>query len=322
VRVAPRFAERVELRLAAGERRTREQLGRQRLGLEARRVELRILAQDRLVQLAQLGPGLDADLLDQCRSRLPVGVQRLRLAPRAVQREHPLGVKPFAQRLARDQGLELAEDLAMASRRHVAFDRALGRRQVQLLEAADLGVRERLVGDIGERCPAPERERLARHVVGDERLEPPRIDVAVAEAQLVPAPAGDDLRAVAAGGQRLAHLRDIQLHHLGRRGRRSLAPERLDQPIARHRRALVKGQDGQQRPRLALGDGHLMAIGRDLHWTEHADLHVPPRASTLAGDGTGAPRPAQAAIYRRSTGALPRRHSLLVSTQRHEEEAS
>jgi hypothetical protein len=96
VRLAPGLAQRVELGPPADERRAGVELGRQRVGREPRRVEPGILAQDRLVQLAQLGPGLDADLLDQRRSRLPVGVQRLGLAPRAVEREHPLGVQPFA----------------------------------------------------------------------------------------------------------------------------------------------------------------------------------------------------------------------------------
>jgi hypothetical protein len=39
----------------------------------------------------------------------------------------------------------------MAARRQVAVDRALGRGQVQLLEAADLAGREWLLCDIGER---------------------------------------------------------------------------------------------------------------------------------------------------------------------------
>jgi hypothetical protein len=151
VRVAPRLAQHVELSLTARERRARIELGRQRLGFERLRVEPRILAQDRVVQLAQRGSGLDADLLDQRRSRLPVGLQRLCLAARAVQREHPLGLQPLAQRVARDERLELAEHLAMAARRQVAVDRALDRGQVQLLEAADLAGREGLLCDIGER---------------------------------------------------------------------------------------------------------------------------------------------------------------------------
>jgi hypothetical protein len=74
VRVAPRLAQHVELSLTARERRTRVELGRQRLGFERLRVEPRILAQDRVVQLAQRRSGLDADLLDQRRSRLPEGL--------------------------------------------------------------------------------------------------------------------------------------------------------------------------------------------------------------------------------------------------------
>jgi hypothetical protein len=47
----------------------------------ARRVELGVLAQDRLVQVTQLGPRLDPDLLDQDAAGVAVGLERLRLAP-------------------------------------------------------------------------------------------------------------------------------------------------------------------------------------------------------------------------------------------------
>jgi hypothetical protein len=48
---------------------------------------------------------------------------------------------------------------------------------------------------------------------------------------------------------------------------------------------------------------------------------VPPHTSTLFGDGTRAPKPAQAAIYRRSTAALLPPRSLLVASRQpiHEE---
>jgi hypothetical protein len=164
----------------------------------------------------------------------------------------------------------------MASGGEIPIDGALDRCEVKLLQAPDLGVRERLLGDVGERRPAPQRKRLARHVARDERLEAQRIDLAVTESQLVPAPARDDLRAVAADREGLAKLRDVELHHLRRRRRGLVAPEGFNEAIARHRRALVQRQNGQQRPRLAPPDGNQAAVGRDLHRTEDADLHGPP----------------------------------------------
>ena len=107
-------------------------------------------------------PGSTPICLDQRGARLAVGGQRLGLAAGAVQREHALGVQALAQRMRGDQRVELADHLGVAARREVGVDRALGRAQPQLLEPADLGGRERLVGDVGERVAAPQRERLAR----------------------------------------------------------------------------------------------------------------------------------------------------------------
>ncbi len=314
VRVAPRLAQHVDLGLTTGERRAHVELGRQRLGFEGLRIELGILAQDRVVQIAQRRSGLDADLLDQRRSRLPVGLQRLGLAARAVEREHALRLQSLAQRVARDEHLEFREDLAMAARRQVAVDRTLGRGQVQLLEAADLVGRERLPCDVGERCPAPQRERLARQVVGEERREAQRIDVPIAEAQLVAAPAGDDLRAVAAGRQRLANLRDVELHHLGRRGRRILAPEpstsrSLDTVEPSPRASTASSARGLPLP---IATERLSAVTSTGPRTLIC-MCLP--ASTLSADRTPAPKPAQAAIYRRSTALLPGPCSLLESGQ-------
>ena len=130
------------------------------------------------MQVPELGSRFDADLLDERGARLTVGLQRLGLPSRAVEHEHPLRVEPLAQRLLRREHVELADDLAMPSRRYVALDRQLERRQAQLLQVADLSTRERLVRDVGQRCAAPERQRLARVAIGDQRLEATRVEVA------------------------------------------------------------------------------------------------------------------------------------------------
>ena len=64
------------------------------------RFEGRVLGQDLLLQALQLGARLDPDLLDQRRARLVVGLERLRLAPGAIEGEHALRVQMLSQRLA------------------------------------------------------------------------------------------------------------------------------------------------------------------------------------------------------------------------------
>ena len=127
-RVLPVPAQPLQLDLSPHQRRRRGELGRQpdrvdRLG----RLEPRILPQDRLMQLPQLGAGLHADRLHESRARVPIGRQRFRLPARAIQREHLLRPQSLAQRLIGDQRPELAEHLAVATRDQVGLDRQLSR---------------------------------------------------------------------------------------------------------------------------------------------------------------------------------------------------
>ena len=81
---------------------------------------------------------------------------------RAVERQHQLSSWPFAQRLLRDERGELADERGVASKREVGVDPLLEHGEAALLEARDLGPREVVVGEIGQRRPAPQRERLAQ----------------------------------------------------------------------------------------------------------------------------------------------------------------
>ena len=114
------------------------------------------------MQVPELGRRLDADLLDQCRPGVPVRLERLGLAAAPVQREHALRVQPLAQRVLGHQGVELTDELVVVARREVRVDRELGGGEPQLLEPADLVIRERLLRQIRERIAAEQRERLAR----------------------------------------------------------------------------------------------------------------------------------------------------------------
>ena len=125
--------------------------------------------------------GLDADVVDQPLPRRDVGLERLGLSARPVQGQHPLRVQALPQRVVFQQSVELGQGLLVAPGGEVVVDRELGRPEPERLEPADLGRRERLLGDVGERGAAPQGERLARYRVGacgalDQALEARGVD--------------------------------------------------------------------------------------------------------------------------------------------------
>ena len=69
-----------------------------------------VLAQDRLVQRAQLRGGLDAQIVDQRGARRAVDVERLGLAAAAIEGEHELTREALVRGPGGEQGLELADD--------------------------------------------------------------------------------------------------------------------------------------------------------------------------------------------------------------------
>src|SRR5262249_25767656 len=93
---------------------------------------------------------------------------------RPVQREHELSVQALTERVLERERFELADELRVAPERQIGIDALLEHRQPELLEARDLDLRERLVGEVGERRASPERQRLVQAVriaACDELLE-------------------------------------------------------------------------------------------------------------------------------------------------------
>ena len=169
----------------------------------------------------------------------------------------------------------------MATRDQVGLDRQLSRLQPQILQPPDLGARERLVGYVGQRAAAPQRERRPCFAVrcpvgmlgrGDQPLEPGRIDAIDHEPQLVAATAREDLPRAPA--QQPAQLRHIQLHHLGSRGRGVLAPQSLAEPIGRDGLVDLQRQHRQNRALLWRAEHYLPAVKARLDRPEKTDVHI------------------------------------------------
>ena len=156
------------------------------------------------------------------------------------------------------------------------LDRQLDGRQPQLLQPADRGGGERLAGDVVERGPAPQGERLARPPAGHEPLEARDVEVVGSEPQLVAVTAREDLPRRRRRGERLAQLRHVKLDELDGRRRRPLAPQALDQAVGRDGRPGVEREQREQRARLARADGDRTPIDAGLHGSQEPDVHREP----------------------------------------------
>ena len=109
-----------------------------------RRLEGRVVAEDRLLEPLQCLARLDAEVVDERAARLGVGVERLRLPVGAVEGEHLLRAEPFPQRVLAHEQVQLAENLFVPAEREVAVDPVHQRRQPQLVELRHLVAAERL----------------------------------------------------------------------------------------------------------------------------------------------------------------------------------
>jgi hypothetical protein len=169
----------------------------------------------------------------------------------SVQREHELGPAALGhQRLAGTNGLVMAAH--GQHRRHPV----LGHRLAQLVEPGSLRAGERPVGELDERRPSPQRERLIEPSDGDskvtalggatslpgQRLGLPDVDEPVEQ---VAGRAGDDARPAAAV-EPPAQPQDVVLQRLRRDARWSAVPQRVDQLVLGDHRSGVHAQHGEQ----------------------------------------------------------------------------
>ena len=236
------------------------------------------------MQLPKLCARLNPELVHEDLARPPVGVERVRLAAAAVEREHQLSVQALAPRVLARELSELADQFSVVAGGEVGLDPQLDRAEPLLLEPGDLVSREWFVGEVGERRAPPQPQRLAQdcaRLVGlvcrermtalrHQGLEPLRVELALPHAEAVAGRGRDDQVRIA---ERLAQPRDIDLHPLPRAGRCVLPPQHERQPLGAHRLVGVEDEHGQQRARLDAAERHRVVIGTHLERTEDRELH-------------------------------------------------
>jgi len=131
-----------------------------------RRRQTRVPTQDRLVQRAQLRARVQAELVAQPAAELLVGGQGLALAARAVERAQVCRAQTLSPRVRGHEVGQLACDEGALAERQPRLGEVLQRRQPLLLEPRDGRTHERLVGEVGVRAAAPQRQRLGEQ--GDD----------------------------------------------------------------------------------------------------------------------------------------------------------
>ena len=114
----------------------------------------------------------------------------------------------------------------------------------------------------------------------EQPIERAHVDLPGIHAQRVTVIDGDDQLArrrrprLRAAVERLAQPRDVDLHGLGRTRRRTLTPERLDQPIRRDDLTGRQHQQGKDRALLVRPKRQRLAVLYDLQITQGTKLHA------------------------------------------------
>ena len=208
-------------------------------------------------------------------------------------------------------------------------DRELGleRDEVQLLEPLALGLRPRLVRDVGERLTPPEGEGVGEEDAGvvepaelpgldrggDVALEPGGIDLLGRDVEDVAGRAGDeDGRRRAGGAVRLedpAQVRDVGLQRRGGRGRRLAVPELVDEPVDGDDPPRLEQEQREQGPvfgraeldRAALGDHRERAEQRELQTFRRQGAHS--RVASSGASSSSSPSESQGRV--RTVAVMP-----------------
>jgi hypothetical protein len=228
--------------------------------------------QDPLLEPLQARRRVQSQLLDEQLPEPLIGPERLGVAPGTVQRQHQNLARPLAKRILPDRRFGERQGIGHLARRELRGGELLDGVEVPIGEAPDVRLGKLLVGKVGQRRPAPQRERgpkplrstdpvaspEALQALLDQALEPPGVDRVVGRLQLVSGLAGDDDLAGHERGQRLAQLRDVDLDRVPRRARRVLGPQCVDELVNGDDLTGVQQQDREQRPLLGRAE-----LGRD-----------------------------------------------------------
>ena len=213
------------------------------------------------------------------------------MAARAVESDHVERAKSLVQRVETDQRLELTGGLRLASDREHRFESRLECFEPHALEPGDLGLCERLGRQIGECRPTPQcdgacecrlgfGERLRAKLgsaFGQEPLELVHVEIAGSDAEDIARRFRGE-RAVVA--EEPAELRDVDLHAVGGGCGGIVAPERIDEAIARYDAISLEEQQREHAALLETTEWNDARVVDHFEWSEDSELDQRPPLST------------------------------------------
>ena len=287
------IGERIDVRGPAneGRQRSREVRRRRRLTTSWQRLgehrarrwtERRVVSKDLGLEIAELGPGFQTELVGKDRAHLLICTQGVGLPVLSIASDHQQRPPSFDQGLGDDERLELGGcslDPAAGNRALEACgDRGIAHRH----QTRCRGLADRQIGDVLERSASPQRQRVielldclvmtsaGRRLApgSDQVFEAMGIDHTRRRQQAV----GRARRIDRHRCDRLSQLRHHRLEGIRRWG--AVRPQHVVENIDRRRRRSMQGEGGQGAAQLraANRDGHGVVVD-NLQRPQHAQLH-------------------------------------------------
>ena len=229
------------------------------------RIEAGILLEDPPLELLQRGRRLEAEGLHERGASLAEPRQRIRLPPGAIEGDHQVPSQAFVKGVVEHELLDLAHELRAAAQLELGSEAPLRDREAQVGQALDHRPGEGLEREVGERRPAPLRERLPvardgrpgvargqrRPGVVREALDREEVERVRCHADPVAGRAGLDDRPGRAGRaprlQEQPQLGDLAVHLRDRADRGRPAVQLLGEAVDRHDPVRIQEQDRQDR---------------------------------------------------------------------------
>ncbi|GAA3058497.1 hypothetical protein GCM10020000_46570 [Streptomyces olivoverticillatus] len=203
-------------------------------------IEVDVGLQDALLELGELGAGVDAEFVGEQAAGVGVDGEGFGLAAAAVEGEHQQLAQALAQRVGGGQGGEFGDGLGVAADFEVEVEAGLQQGQPPLVQAGALGVGVG-AGEPGQRLAVPEAECLVHQLAGAAAVaraaclvglcrEPfGGVDVEAALPDAYGVAAGFADEGVGVGSEGLAQAGGVGAQRGERRVRRFIAPEGVDE---------------------------------------------------------------------------------------------
>jgi hypothetical protein len=248
-------------------------------------VELGTLLQHCPLELAQLGPWLDADVVDDQPARGVARPERLGLPTAAVQGERALRPQSLTQRVVDGQPIQLEGEGLVVAARQLGVDAVLDRRDTGFAEPGGFGLERRTHGDVDERITPPEADRLSKrcrgreHIVGasqgastlDHRQEALLVELVGKQVEAVAARDKVETRCVVAVVEQLAQLRHPHLQRVTGPAGLKRRPQLINDAIGADDLAGAEREQGEQTPLLRRPRCYVDAVDDDLQRSQQPD---------------------------------------------------